>query len=92
MAVPDPSAYWPATAIAAGIFGLIGPLPLVVALKKGYLQRAQENFTQQNYKEAIEDAAEAARVAFDHATKQAALIIRDQAAEFQRQNTVRMLG
>jgi len=92
MSVPEPSAYWPATAGAAAIFGLIGPLPLVLALKNGYMRRAQENFSQQNYKEAFEDAAEAARVAFDHATKQAALLIRDQAAEFNRQNLVQRLG
>jgi hypothetical protein len=92
MGAPSPTAYWPATAGAAALFGLLGPLPLVLSLKNGYLKRAQENFAQQNYKEAFEDAAEAARVAFDHATKQAALLIRDEAAEFNRQNLVHRLG
>jgi hypothetical protein len=92
MGAANPTAFWPATAGVAAVVGLVGPLPLVTALKNGYLKRAQENFEQQNYKDALEDAGEAARVAFDHATKQAASFIRDQAAEFHRQQLVHTLG
>jgi hypothetical protein len=57
------AAYWPLSAAAGGLVGLVVPLPIVRYFAKQYLRRAALNLEQGNYKEAIEDARECARIA-----------------------------
>jgi hypothetical protein len=57
------AAYWPLSAGAGALVGLIVPLPIVRYFAKQYLRRAALNLQQGNYKEAIEDARECARIA-----------------------------
>jgi hypothetical protein len=59
----DVAAYWPLSLLAGGLIGLVVPLPLVRYFARQYLARAASNLEQGNFKEAIEDAREAARLA-----------------------------
>jgi hypothetical protein len=59
----DVAAYWPASAVAGGLIGLVVPLPLVRYFARQYLDRAALNLQAGSFKEAIEDACEARRLA-----------------------------
>lgn len=58
----DVASYWPLSLIAGAVIGVVVPWPLVRRLGREYLERAQLNLEQGNYKEAMQDAAEVERI------------------------------
>ena len=80
---PQVGSVWWASAAVCALLGMVIPLPLIKVVANGYLERARLNLSEENYRDAIEDATEVARLSLTH--KEEALRIKSQALEQRNQ-------